>query len=85
MKPGFFLEFQVKKGHNYDKIQSRVIKLVLINAIEMSDNYVKFQSLHYLGQLLWKSGLKQKKINQMLMPGRPMTYPNLITWVWKPG
>jgi hypothetical protein len=34
----------VKKGHNYDKIQSRVMKLVLIIAIAMSDNYVMFQS-----------------------------------------
>jgi hypothetical protein len=33
-----------EKGHNYEKIQSRVMKLVLIIAIVMSDNYVKFQT-----------------------------------------
>jgi hypothetical protein len=41
---GFFNFFKVEKGHNNDKIKSRVMKLVLMIAIVMSDNNVKFQS-----------------------------------------
>jgi hypothetical protein len=78
MEPGFFSNFKRKKGHYYDKIQSRVMKLVLAISIVMSDNYFKL----YLEWLLRKSELKQK-LNEMLTPALPTTFPNLITRVFQ--
>jgi len=35
---------QAKKGHNFGKMQSRVMELAPVVATMMSDNYVEFQS-----------------------------------------
>jgi hypothetical protein len=67
------------------------MKLVLIIAIVMSDNYVKFQSSVLNGywekenlpvnkNTLWNVDARQVPAH---LPTYPMTYPNLITMVFQ--